>query len=315
VTRSSDVSRGGTSGVLVVDKPRGVTSHDVVVSVRRALREREVGHAGTLDPMATGVLVLGLGEGTKLVPWLTAQAKEYEATLALGVETDTLDAEGAEVRRVATDVALVERLADLASATGEPRVQAALAAERGRTSQVPPVYSAIRTQGERAFVRARRGESLDLPARPVHVLRLDLVGCAADPPRIDLVVEVSKGYYVRSLARDLAASLGTVGHLTRLRRTRSGAFGESEATPVTASSDVLRSAIVPLAAAATRALPTSRLTESGACDARHGRPVESRDLDCSGPGPSAWLDPNGALVAVGEIDLSGRGSVVRGFRA
>ncbi len=315
MTRSSGVSRGGTSGVLVVDKPRGVTSHDVVLRVRRTLREREVGHAGTLDPMATGVLVLGVGEGTKLVPWLTAQAKVYEATLAIGVETDTLDAEGSEVRRAAPDSALVECLADLARLRGDPRVGAALAAERDRTSQVPPAYSAIRTDGERAFVRARRGEAPDLPPRPVHVLRLDVVACAPDPPRLDLVLEVSKGYYVRSLARDLAAALGSAGHLTRLRRTRSGAFADAEATPADAAADAMRSAIVPLARAATRALPAATLTEAGARDARHGRRVAAHDLAGSGPGTSAWLGPGGELVAVGEVDPEGCGTVVRGFRA
>ncbi|MDP9036068.1 MAG: tRNA pseudouridine(55) synthase TruB, partial [Myxococcota bacterium] len=156
-------------GVLVVDKIRGPTSHDVVGLVRRALRVREVGHTGTLDPMATGVLVLALGEGTKLVPWLTAHEKTYLATVTLGIETDTLDADGREVRRSEPSARLREALASFRSSTGPVAavLREALEREQSRCWQVPPAFSAIRQGGERAYVRARRGEATDLPARAV----------------------------------------------------------------------------------------------------------------------------------------------------
>jgi tRNA pseudouridine55 synthase len=281
--------------VVVVDKPRGPTSHDVVARVRRALKQRSVGHAGTLDPMATGVLVVALGEATKLVPYLTADDKSYDTTIALGVETDTLDAEGREMKRVALQAPL----------TGDA-IEAALEEERARTEQVPPAFSAIHTGGERAHAKARRGEAIELAPRAVAVRAITLV--AFDDASITLRVEVAKGYYVRSLARDLAARLGTVGHLTALRRTRSGAFTLDDAAPL----DALASRAIPLAAAASRALPVARLTANGAIDARHGRAVASEDLDAHETGPHAWIDDADALVAVGEI-RDGAGRVLRGF--
>ena len=169
-------------GVLVIDKPRGPTSHDVVRRLRRALGVRAIGHAGTLDPMATGVLVVAVGEATKLVPWLTAHDKGYEATVALGIETDTLDAEGAEVRRVTPSASLCEALG-AADVETWPALRAALEDERARTLQAPPAYSAIRTGGERAHARARRGERLELEPRPIVVHRLHVMGSSAEPPR------------------------------------------------------------------------------------------------------------------------------------
>jgi tRNA pseudouridine55 synthase len=305
-------------GVLVVDKPRGPTSHDVVFRVRRALRMRAVGHAGTLDPMATGVLVVALGEATKLVPWLTAHDKAYEAEIALGVETDTLDALGREVRREAVPPEVLAALGmSPAAAAAAPALSAAFEGERARTSQVPPVFSAIRTDGERAFTLARRGEAPELAARPVIVHELVLRGCASDPPRLAVEVACGKGYYVRSLARDLAAGLGTVGHLTALRRTRSGCFTLDEAADLGAGDLVAR--VEPLVRAAARALPVAHLSPAGAIDARHGRPVAT-DAMTAADGralvagvPSAWLDEAGVLVAVGRIEEDGRGRVIRGF--
>src|SRR5580698_2178659 len=154
-------------GVLVIDKPRGPTSHDVVWRLRRALGVRAIGHAGTLDPMATGVLVAAIGEATKLVPWLTAHDKGYEATIALGVETDTLDADGVIVQQVPPSEALCEALRTFPGAEASPALRAALDDERARVLQSPPAYSAIRTDGERAFARARRGERVELEPRPV----------------------------------------------------------------------------------------------------------------------------------------------------
>jgi tRNA pseudouridine55 synthase len=302
------------SGVLVVDKARGPTSHDVVARVRRTLGLRAVGHAGTLDPMATGVLVVAVGEATKLVPWLTAQDKTYEATIALGVETDTLDAEGEEQHRVPPGAALIAAL--LASCRGlvvAPLIEAALVAERARTSQVPPAFSAIKCAGERAYVRARRGEEVALATRDVRVERLELVACGDAPAFVSVVLDVGKGYYVRALARDLARALGTVGHLTSLRRVRSGSFVSSEAVAADASARDLLARLEPVARAAARALPVCSLTETGARDARHGRPVRPDDLGAPGPGPRAWLDARGDLVAIGEIDDTGAGRVLRGF--
>ena len=307
----SEASRRRTAGVLVVDKPQGPTSHDVVARVRRALGTREVGHAGTLDPMATGVLVVAVGEATKLVPWLTAARKHYRTTLALGVETDTLDAMG----RVTRSVAVGDDLrAELARGIQPGLLAEALRGERARTAQVPPAFSAVHTGGERAYDRARRGESVVLEPREVAVFELALVACSPDPPSVTLDVEASKGFYVRSLARDLAASLGTVGHLTALRRTRSGTFDAEGAVLLSASPEELASRLVHLADAAARVLPVARLTEAGADHARNGRRVPAAEIECASADlPSAWLDPTGALVAVGEVDGAGNGRVVRGF--
>jgi tRNA pseudouridine55 synthase len=302
----------GGSGVLVVDKPKGPTSHDVVRRLRKALGTRAVGHCGTLDPMATGVLVVAIGEGTKLVPWLTAGDKGYEATVALGVETDTLDAEGREVRREEPSARLLAALeASSPSAPGEV-LAGAFASERARTGQVPPAYSAVRTDGVRAMDRARRGETVDLEARDVRLLRIELLGCRAHPPSIEIAVEATKGYYVRALARDLAAALGTCGHLTALRRTRSGSFGLAEAMPLDAPAAELASRIVPLAAAAARTLPVVNLTEAGTREARHGRLVPPAEMDAPREGDCAWVSPDGQLVAIGRLE-GGLGRVVRGM--
>jgi tRNA pseudouridine55 synthase len=301
------------NGVLVVDKPAGPTSHDVVMRLRRALRTREVGHAGTLDPMATGVLVIAVGEATKLLAWLTDQTKVYEATVLLGVDTDTLDAVGRETLRVPPPAEVLEALARTTPAELHPLMGAALDVERARTSQVPPAYSAIQQGGVRAYARARRGEDVKLPARDVEVRTLALTACSVEPPSLSIRVEAAKGYYVRALGRDLAASLGTVGHLTALRRTRSGCFDLEEATPLDSPREVLASRVQPLEQVATRALPVVRLTEAGVVDARHGRPVKSGDLDAATVGVGVWLAPDGTLVAIGEIDDSGSGRVRRGF--
>ncbi len=305
--------RATPSGVLVVDKPRGPTSHDVVARMRRALHTREVGHAGTLDPMATGVLVVAVGEATKLVPWLTSQSKAYEATIALGVETDSLDADGRETRRVPPSETLRAALAESRGPHLAPAVRAALEVERARKTQVPPAFSAIHTEGERAHERARRGEEVELAPRVVTVHRLDLVASSEEPPFVAVALDVSKGYYVRSLARDLSTALGTVGHLTALRRVRSGCFGAVAALPLDTPDDVLAARVEPLARGATRALPVARLTLTGARDARHGRRVKPADIDAPTREPCAWLDVAGALVAVGEIDADGAGQVLRGF--
>jgi tRNA pseudouridine55 synthase len=306
-------------GVLVIDKPRGPTSHDVVARLRRALGTREIGHAGTLDPMATGVLVIAVGQATKLAPYLTAADKAYEATIALGVETDTLDAEGEETRRADVPLSMREALEKLRGGNVHAHMAKAIEAERARTLQVPPAFSAIKTDGERSYDRARRGEATELAARPVRVHAIDVLDGGAEaaargtPPWIALSIDVSKGYYVRALARDLAAALGTVGHLTALRRTRSGPFTLEEAMPLDTPADELEARLMTIERAATRSLPSARLTDAGARDAGFGRAVRVDDLGTASEGPHAWLAPDGRLIAVGAIAEDGAGHVLRGF--
>ncbi len=295
-------------GVLIVDKPKGMTSHDVVQRVRRLAHTARVGHAGTLDPMATGVLVVMLGEATKLGPYLTAENKRYEARVQLGCATDTLDAEG----QVLEEAPLPEWWAD---ARGEP-IERALELERARTQQLPPVYSAIKIDGESAHALARRGEAPELKPRPVRVTSL-LTSVSTSEGTVDLTLDVSKGYYVRSLARDLGERLGCPAHLSALRRQASGGFTlahaltlselERDATQLTS-----RLLLVPDAAAV--ALPLGRLTDEGVVRARQGKRLEAADFTelPSGSAAAAWLDATGALIAVGQED-EGTYKVLRGF--
>jgi len=206
-------------GILVVDKPSGPTSHDVVSRVRRALGDRRVGHTGTLDPLASGVLVLCIGPATRLSQFLVGADKRYATTLRLGIETDSLDADGEVVRED-------EAWRDL----GPAAVRAAARDMVGLSEQVPPLYSAKKVDGERAHRLARRGEAVELPAVPVvlHELTVDRV----ELPEVDLEMEVSSGTFVRAVARDLAAALGTCAHVTALRRTRAGAFDVTDAVPL-----------------------------------------------------------------------------------
>ena len=198
-------------GVVIVDKPSGMTSHDVVARVRKMAATRRVGHAGTLDPMATGVLVVGIGRATRLLGFLAGHDKEYDATIRLGVTTTTDDADG-EV------VALCD-----ASAVDEAALNAAISALRGSIQQVPSAVSAVKVGGVRAYERVRAGEEVELAARPVTVAAFDVVGRRGDD--VDVHVECSTGTYIRALARDVGAALEVGAHLTALRRTRVGAFG------------------------------------------------------------------------------------------
>jgi tRNA pseudouridine55 synthase len=206
-------------GVLVVDKPVGPTSFDVVRRVRHAARVRRCGHGGTLDPLASGVLPICLGEATKLAPFLLEADKEYEFTLCLGVETDTYDAAGA-----------VTATAD-ASGVDEARVRAALPAFTGAIEQRPPAYSALKRDGRPLYDYARAGETVEIAARPVTVYELHLVAWGG-PAAVALRLRCSKGTYVRSLAFDLGRALGVGGHVTALRRTRSGPFSLAAARPL-----------------------------------------------------------------------------------
>jgi tRNA pseudouridine55 synthase len=301
MTRPEPPRDGAAEGVLVVDKPGGLTSHDVVARARRLLHTRRVGHAGTLDPMATGVLVVLAGEATKLVPYLTAHAKRYQARVVFGRATDTLDAEGTTTLTAGVPEWLRQEIAAPAGA-GAGRLDEAIAAEQARGEQVPPAYSAIHVDGKRSYDLARAGEAVDLAPRAVAVAKLGRLGGGLDPqPHVDLEVEVSKGYYVRSLARDLGERLGVPAHLGALRRTASGPFALSDATLLDAGEDALRGALIPLAQAAARALPVGHLTAPGAARALQGKRLGADDFSAlpSVGEASAWLDPGGRLVAVG----------------
>jgi tRNA pseudouridine55 synthase len=288
------------SGLLVVDKPAGMTSHDVVARVRRALGTRTVGHAGTLDPMATGVLLVLVGEATKLSQFLTLEEKAYTAEVRFGRSTDSLDADGETVEERALPPEGMSREA----------LEAALAEERARTLQVPPAVSAIKVQGVRSHRLARRGEPPALEPRAVRVESLLLR--ASERDRATLDVTVSKGYYVRALARDLGERLGVPAHLGTLRRTRSGAFDIAEAIPLPLPA---RAPLLPLVDVARRCLPVRELTDAGSRRAALGQALLPEHFALEPPprnGPSAWLRPDGALVAVGSYQGEAL-RVLRGF--
>lgn len=267
------------SGVLLIDKPAGMTSHDVVAQLRRKLGTRRIGHAGTLDPMATGLLVVLVEQATKLEPFLVSAHKTYRAGVALGRSTSTLDAEGETELEAEPPPAVVDELAaaanDLARA---PLLAAALAREAAREHQVPPVYSAIHVAGERSHRLARRGEQVDLPPRPVAVQALTLLATAASPPRIDVELAVSKGYYVRSFARDLGEALGCPAHLDRLVRTRAGAFELASAAPLAASPEELLAAMLSPARAIASTLPASSLDDEAVARVRVGKALVAADV-------------------------------------
>lgn len=262
-----------------MDKPAGLTSHDVVARVRRAFRLRAVGHTGTLDPFATGLLIVLLGRATRLARFLAPLSKRYRGVARLGVRTDSDDLTGREVSRV-----------EPASWPTEADVAEVMARMTGRTDQVPPAYSAKHVGGRRSHQLARRGEAPALAAVPVDVYRFDLV--RYDPPEVEFVAEVSTGTYVRSLARDLGEALGVGGHLASLRREAIGGFEAAGAVPlaeVTAESPLLTPASL------LGDLDAVVLSETEAVGVAHGRPVVRQ-----GAVGLARLMYAGALVAVGE---------------
>lgn len=282
-------------GLLVVDKPAGWTSHDVVGRVRRLCRTRRVGHAGTLDPMATGVLVLGVNRGTKLLTFLVGHDKGYAATVRLGQATLTDDAEGE-----ATTTTPAGHVTD-------GQIAEAVAALTGPLEQVPSAVSAIKVDGRRSYARVRGGEEVTLAARPVTVSRFTVLRRRDEhlpdgTPVVDLdvEVEVSSGTYVRALARDLGVSLGVGGHLTALRRTRVGDLGVDRAVTL----DQLNpdqgpgpaAYLVDLASAARAALPVRELTEPEARALGYGQRIPAEQA--GRPGPVAAIGPDGRLVAV-----------------
>ncbi len=274
------------SSILLVDKPGGMTSHDVVARARRALGTRKIGHAGTLDPMATGLLILGVDGATRLLTFIVGLDKTYEATIRLGVSTDSDDADGE-----------VTATTDAAHLTPEAIAQA-IARLTGVISQVPSTVSAIKVGGRRAYDLARAGEEVELKAREVTVSRFDVRAERREGGVVDLdvVVDCSSGTYIRALARDLGAALGVGGHLTALRRTRIGSFDVADAAPADAIADAVQ-----LSPAATAAAVLGRLDVSAdeARDLRHGKRLTGAADRIPGR-TAAAIDPDGALVGIVE---------------
>jgi tRNA pseudouridine55 synthase len=268
-------------GLVVVDKPAGITSHDVVSRVRRLAGTRKVGHAGTLDPMATGVLVLGVDRATRLLGHLVLTDKAYDATVRLGVATTTDDAEG-EVTATASAAGLTEA-----------EVRAALGRFTGDLLQVPTAVSAIKVDGQRAYARVRAGESVELEPRPVtvHELVVHDVRHDGDVVDADVSLRCTSGTYVRAIARDAGAALGVGGHLTALRRTAVGPYDLTAARTLEQLAEGF--AVLPIADAARAAFPAHELTEEQAVDVRVGRP-----LDLELPGLTAVFAPDGAFLAL-----------------
>ena len=274
-----------TDGLVIVDKPAGWTSHDVVGRLRRLAHTRRVGHAGTLDPMATGVLVVGVAKATRLLHHLVLADKAYTATVRLGQATVTDDAAGEPVSGAST------------ASIGEAGVLTAMAALTGEIEQVPSAVSAIKVDGARAYQRVRAGEQVTLAARPVTVARFVATGFARPSPDlldVEVEVECSSGTYVRALARDLGVALGVGGHLTALRRTRVGPFGLELARSLDELAGLDDPVTLPLAAAVGVAMPVRTLDEDEARALSYGKAITATGL----AGTYAALGPDGAVVAL-----------------
>ncbi|HWV38152.1 MAG TPA: tRNA pseudouridine(55) synthase TruB [Vulgatibacter sp.] len=289
----------GVDGVVVVDKPAGPTSFDVVRRLRRFGRDRKAGHTGTLDPMATGVLPICLGDATKIASFITDGDKEYEGVVALGVETDTYDATGTVVAEARAEGLERERVED------------AVAAMAGVYWQTPPMFSAVKVQGRRLYELARKGEEIERRPRKVRIERIELRAWDPGAARATIFVRCGKGTYVRSIAHELGVALGVGGHLASLRRLRSGPFGIERAVPLAAllegGLEAVRGSLVPLR----DALPELReivLDEARTRKVAHGMSLGGRDLaECRAPrlapGERVRLtDASGRLLAVAEAD-------------
>ncbi|WP_425457626.1 tRNA pseudouridine(55) synthase TruB [Agromyces intestinalis] len=278
------------SGILLVDKPGGMTSHDVVARVRRLAGTRKVGHAGTLDPMATGLLLIGVNSATRLLHHLVGLDKEYLATVRLGAATTTDDAEG-EIVELAP--------AEVVAAIGDEAIRDGMLRLTGELDQVPSSVSAVKVDGRRAYDRVRDGEQVELAARRVTVTAFDLLDVRRADAAIDLDVRVActSGTYVRALARDLGAALGAGGHLTALRRTRVGGFEVAEAaTLASLEADGVAAALMSPADAAARALPVVSVSPDDARDLGHGKRIAA---PADAVGTMAAIDGD-RLVAVVE---------------
>jgi tRNA pseudouridine55 synthase len=278
------VTDGGvTDGIVVVDKPAGLTSHDVVAKLRRIAGTRRVGHAGTLDPMATGVLIIGIGQATRLLGHLALTDKDYDATIGLGAATTTDDAEGDIVSSVAGEVL---------DAVTDEAIAEQIAALTGAISQIPSSVSAIKVDGVRSYQRVRDGERFELKARQVTVSRFEVVERRG--PDLDVTVTCSTGTYIRALARDLGAALGVGGHLTALRRTRVGGFGIDAAKTLETLENQFE--VMPLAAAVNAAFTTLTVTDEEATRIGYGQRLVL-DLPAR---PTAVFAPDGRVIALVE---------------
>lgn len=285
-------------GLVVVDKPAGCTSHDVVARLRRIFGQRRIGHAGTLDPDATGVLLVGLGRATRLLRYLTEAGKAYDGRIVFGVATSTLDAAGDIVDQRPMPLTRAE-------------VVQAMPRFVGDIEQLPPMVSAVKVGGRRLHELARAGETVERAPRPVHVDRFELVGFADGPyPEADVVVECGSGTYVRTLAADLGDALGGCAHLASLRRTRVGSFTLDESHTIDAVEADADAVVLPLLEAM-RDLERVDVDEEQARAVAHGMSFAAGALDVVGAGPFAVADGTGSLLAVYETRGAGlRPSVV-----
>ena len=290
-------------GLLLVDKAGGMTSHDVVARARRVLSVRKVGHAGTLDPMATGLLVLGVGAATRLLGHVGGHDKTYEATIRLGESTVTDDREGEVLTTIST------------AAVEDDAVRAALAAQTGPLQQVPSSVSAVKVEGRRSYDRVRAGEEVELAPRSVTVHSLEVHHIerpSADLVDVQVTVRCTAGTYIRAIARDAGAALGVGGHLTALRRTASGPFSVDRAAPVEEAGAALLagggSGFLPLAEAATTVFPIRRVTEDEARALTYGQRIPPTGA----PGLHAAVDPQDRLFALVE-DAGSSARVAVGF--
>ncbi|WP_066039089.1 tRNA pseudouridine(55) synthase TruB [Herbiconiux solani] len=302
------------SGILLVDKPDGLTSHDVVARTRRMAGTRKVGHAGTLDPMATGLLILGLNSSTRLLTYVVGLDKEYLATVRLGAGTTTDDAEG--------ETSVTAPAGAVASLTAEA-VAEAFAAQVGTITQVPSTVSAIKVDGQRAYARVRAGEEVVLAGRTVTIAEIELLGAprpaltesaegtGADVLDVDVRVVCSSGTYIRAIARDVGAALGVGGHLTALRRTRIGPFPVEDApTLELLQAETERGASLPLlpAAEVARALfPVQEVDREQALALGHGQRIP---LDRPDGGPIAAITADGRLLGLLEVRAGSAKSIV-----
>ncbi|MEE2786039.1 MAG: tRNA pseudouridine(55) synthase TruB [Myxococcota bacterium] len=293
----------GPDGFLLIDKPSGWTSFDVVARLRTLLGTRRIGHTGTLDPMASGLMVVLVGRATRLAPFVTDLGKAYLADIQLGTTTNTYDAEGDVMSRASPEDLDVEAL--------HAKVGALLPNFRGDIEQRPPAFSAIKVNGERAYAKARRGEGVVLPPRPVTVHRFDVV--AKDGLRLVASVACSKGTYIRSLAHDLGTALGVGAHLAGLRRTAVGHFSVRDARTLESISALEipeRQGLLGTLAEAVAHLPTLLLDARQVVDVRHGKTIQ---VECAAAEMMRALDEDGHLVALVAISTTGDVVIRRGI--
>lgn len=276
-------------GIIVVDKPQGITSHDVVAAARRILKEKRIGHTGTLDPLATGVLPLACGRATRLVRFLTASDKDYEATIVFGVTTDTYDVTGTETSRSGAQPA-------------RAALDDAVSRLSGEYEQTPPAYSAKKVRGRRAYEMARDDQPVELRPAPVRVTRAEIRSFSGD--RAAIALTCSAGFYVRSFAHSLGEILGTGACLEELRRTRSGDFWLEGAATLDALAEAAEQAsesgwLVPMESLLP-ALPVVRLTEEARLRVCHGREIEAGSTSVAAGAWARLVDEQGQLVALAQ---------------